>query len=476
MRLFNRFALLASVALITLPAAAHAQTAANLATLRGLAPFDQLLTTPAGKAALKANYAVTAAIQSGGAHQPLLLAFPAQQAQALSDAFEGAGNGAQLADGLGSTLGGAYQALATYSSTDDGATSSFTSAAASAAPVFAYTMAVTRTDAGVAKSFFANGTTDGSAMSSPAAFPLLMGGTISVFDQAYPHPQAAGKAACPVKKDPAGDSRPLQTLKTLATFTATDYFGVKHSSLDYLCGPTDDEQKSPSFPSGHTTVAYTAGMLLALLVPQRYSQEVVSAAEYANDRIVLGAHYPMDIIAGRTLTLYDLAHLLANDPAYVGLSFPVKDGAAPVPSIADFPAALAAAKADVQAALAAKTGMDVATAASHDTSRFASPAKDAAFYEATLTYGLPVVYPAQAGKAEDVLTLAPEAGYLLTAAFHGLSLQQADAILTATEAPGGGFLDNGSAFGVYSRLDLYKASLQAQALLANEAKARAAHK
>jgi hypothetical protein len=31
---------------------------------------------------------------------------------------------------------------------------------------------------------------------------------------------------------------------------------------------------------------------------------------------------------------------------------------------------------------------------------------------------------------------------------------QADAILTLTEGPGDGFLDNGSAFGVYSRLDL----------------------
>ncbi len=57
--------------------------------------------------------------------------------------------------------------------------------------------------------------------------------------------------------------------------------------------------------------------------------------------------------------------------------------------------------------------------------------------------------------------LAPETGYLLTAAFPYLTLDQANAILTATEGPGGGFLDNGSAFGVYSRLDLYRASQQA---------------
>jgi hypothetical protein len=40
---------------------------------------------------------------------------------------------------------------------------------------------------------------------------------------------------------------------------------------------------------------------------------------------------------------------------------------------------------------------------------------------------------------------------------------QADAILTLTEGPGDGFLDNGSAFAVYSRLDLYQAAEQAAA-------------
>jgi hypothetical protein len=39
-----------------------------------------------------------------------------------------------------------------------------------------------------------------------------------------------------------------------------------------------------------------------------------------------------------------------------------------------------------------------------------------------------------------------------------LTLEQADRILTETEGPGGGFLDNGSSFGVYSRLNLYAAA------------------
>jgi hypothetical protein len=84
--------------------------------------------------------------------------------------------------------------------------------------------------------------------------------------------------------------------------------------------------------------------------------------------------------------------------------------------------------------------------------------KNSAFYEATQTYGLPVVFANNAQGNEDVAKLAPEAGYLLTAAFPSLTLAQADAILTLTE-------DNGSAFGIYSRLELYKAAEQAAAFL-----------
>ena len=87
-----------------------------------------------------------------------------------------------------------------------------------------------------------------------------------------------------------------------------------------------------------------------------------------------------------------------------------------------------------------------------------------AFYATTQTYGLPVAHPETADKVEDVAMLAPEAGYLLTVAFSKLSLEEANRILTETEGPGGGFLDDGSAFGVYSRLNLYAAAGRAAAL------------
>jgi hypothetical protein len=183
---------------------------------------------------------------------------------------------------------------------------------------------------------------------------------------------------------------------------------------------------------------------------------VTRAAEYGNDRIVVGAHYAMDVIGGRTLALYDLAQLLANKPGYAG----EQHGKF---KIDDVPTAVAEARAEFAQALAGPCGKGIHDCVEHDATRFADPAKNEAFYETTQTYGLGVVFRQTADDKEDVAKLAPEAGLLLTVAYPKLSLAQADDILTATEGPGGGFLDNGTAFGVYSRLDLYQASREAAA-------------
>jgi hypothetical protein len=99
--------------------------------------------------------------------------------------------------------------------------------------------------------------------------------------------------------------------------------------------------------------------------------------------------------------------------------------------------------------------------------RFNNPAANEAFYNSTQTYNLPVMYPKVAATVEDVGKLAPEAGYLLTAAFPTLTLEQANRIFTETEGPGGGFLNDGSSFGVYSRLNLYAAVKRAAQVVAS---------
>jgi hypothetical protein len=422
---------------------ADAQSPTDMAALTGLAPVTVLSKTDAGKAALGANYVITGGIQNGAILLPTLLPFAEQQQQALQDVTITGGNLAQLADGLGTTLGSAY--LARAHSIDH---KKFTSISSAMADLIRYANATSGGNSSAGKYFFANGTTDGTkpVSTDASAIYTMNGGSPDPFGRAYGLPGGAAGA------DKYGDSRPFQTEPGLTRIIGPDYFNTPSDNYVYNRGPMMDLSNSPSYPSGHTTYGYTGALVLAILVPERYQQMIVRGAEYGNDRIIVGAHYAMDVLGGRTLALYDMAHLLANDPAYVGRSLKTD---AP---INDFRKAVQTAKADLVKTLESACGQPVAVCASQDTGRFSNAASDEAFYDSTQTYNLPVVFPKNAGVLEDVGKLAPEAGYLLTVAFPSLSLEQADRILTETEGPGGGFLDDGNPFGVYSRLNLYAAS------------------
>ncbi|MCV7134429.1 phosphatase PAP2 family protein [Mycobacterium hodleri] len=433
------------------PGTATAQSVTSLTVLRGLTPVATLDNTDAGRAALAANLTVTGAIQNGIANQPTLLPFPDQQQQALRDAFITDGNAYQLADGLGTALGDAYQRLTSYTRDADG-NEDYTNVSPAVANLIAYASDVTKTDSNAGKYFFANATTDGKEPVSPEALAILhqAGGVTDIFGKAYDLPAGSEGA------DAYGDSRPFQTEPHLLTYGGPDFFGNPSDNSSWLRGPEQNLVDSPSYPSGHTTYGYTESLMLALLVPDRYPEMMVRAAEYGNDRVIIGAHYAMDVLGGRTLATYDVAHLLANAAGYVGVE---RDGV----RIDDFRHALAAARTDLTGALAGACGNAVAVCARDDQSRFARPEDNARFVDATQTYGLPAVFGQNVNAAVDVGKVAPEAGYLLTAAYPYLSLEQANAILTATLGPGGGFLDDGSAFGVYSRLDLHRAAQQALA-------------
>ncbi len=448
------------------PLPAAAQSAQNLTALKGLAPVSALGASETGRAALDANLTVTGAIQAGTGAVPFLLPLSDQRQLALRDSFITDGNATELADGLGSRLGDIYQAKARYAADE-----TFTNVAPSVADLLGYTNHVAKSDSNAGKYFFANATTNGKAPVSEAAVAILTerGGTTDVFGKAY------GRPAGTPGSDVHGDARPFQTLPSLFAYRGRDYFDRPSHSLDWLRGPRMNLLDSPSYPSGHTTYGYTEAVVLAILVPERYQQMITRAAEYGSNRIVVGAHYAMDVLGGRAVALHAVAHLLANDPAYVGqvrrnpavVNEMGRETNAAV-TITDYRAAVDAARTDLTAFLKDACGGPIAVCAGGDTGRFRDSAANAALYDATQTYGLPVVHPQRLGTTEDVGRIAPEAGYLLTAAFPVLSLAEANAILTETQGPGGGFLDDGSAFGVYARLNLYAAAGKAAALAARK--------
>jgi PAP2 superfamily len=432
-----------SCVLLTLPVIAQSPT--DIAVLKGLAPITALPNTEAGQAALSANYTMTGGIQTGAIAQPTLLPFAGQQQQALRDAFIANIDLADLCDGLGTTLGAAYLSRAHYIDREHS-----TSVSPAVANVIARAYHTTSANATSAKYFFANATTDGTTSVSAEAMAILktIGGTTDVYGKSYGLPAGSPGA------DTYGNSRPFQTEPNVTRIFGLDYFNSPADNFVYNRGPIMNLINSPSFPSGHTTYGYTGALLLAVLVPERYPQMVARGAEYGNDRILMGAHYSMDIIGGRTLALYDMAHLLANDRAYVGQD--------------DFQAAVKKARADLVSVLRAACGNTIEVCAKEDTGRLSNPAANEVFYAVTQTYDLPIVYPKNAGVLEDVGKLSPEAGYLLTLAFPSLTLEQADRILTETEGPGGGFLDDGLPFGVYSRLNLYAAARRAAQVVAGK--------
>lgn len=449
---------------------AQAQTASDLNALELLAPVTILQPPPqnsqpipnhplGGYAALGANFVVTGGIQTGAIQLPTLLPFAAQQQQALKDVFITSANFAQLSDGLGTTLGSAYLARAHYVDRNDKNATNLTPLVAR---VIAYAYSTTQANATAGKFFFANETTNGTNKVSRAAQDIMtkFKGAPDMFGVAYGFPAGSPGA------DKYGNSRPFQTEPLLAHIIGSDYFQTPADNIVYNRGVMMNLVNSPSYPSGHTTYGYTGAIVLAILVPERYPEMMVRAAEYGTDRIIMGAHYAMDVIGGRTLALYDMAHLLMNDPTYVGQ----KQNHSGV-IIHDFKGEILKARTETTAILQSACGDTIVKCAVQDTGRMSQEAANAAFYASTLTYNLPVVYPANANVLEDVAKVAPEAGYLLTAAFPYLTLEQANQILTETEGPGGGFLDIDDRFskpkspvGVYSRLNLYAASKRALAL------------
>lgn len=69
---------------------------------------------------------------------------------------------------------------------------------------------------------------------------------------------------------------------------------------------------SGSFPSGHTTFAYSKGTGLAYLLPELGPEIMARASEAGNNRIVLGVHYPLDIMGGRIAGQWGVADALSD--------------------------------------------------------------------------------------------------------------------------------------------------------------------
>lgn len=76
--------------------------------------------------------------------------------------------------------------------------------------------------------------------------------------------------------------------------------------------------RSGAFPSGHTSQAYWQGTALATLLPELAPQILARTAEAGDNRIVMGAHWALDVISGRMMG-QKIVQLRLADPAFAML-------------------------------------------------------------------------------------------------------------------------------------------------------------
>ncbi|MCX8957858.1 acid phosphatase [Erwinia psidii] len=167
-----------------------------------------------------------------------------------------------------------------------------------------------------------------------------------------------------------------------------------------------------SYPSGHTNTAYTDALLLGEMLPERFVPLVDRAARYGYSRMVLGVHYPIDLMGSRMVAQRNVAGYL-NDAKYHAL--------------------FDEARQQLRAALEKACGTSLAECAKPQGAGdpYTAPQMKA-FYRYTMTYHL----PQEKVKASPVVV--PEgAEVLLEGPLPHLSAVQRRQLMVSTALPGG---------------------------------------
>lgn len=242
---------------------------------------------------------------------------------------------------------------------------------------------------------------------SDALGPRLGRAFITAYDKGE-----LGKAAALIKASEIG------TGKAKKHFHNDRPFLVKGNTIHLVPDDTVVKDNKPytadggSFPSGHTNTGVTDALLLAQMIPERYDALVTRGARYGYSRLVLGVHYPLDVMGSRMVAESNVATFL-NDPAYRALFNEARD--------------------QLRAALAKECGVSLTECAkpAGKDDPYSSPAMRT-FYTFTMTYDL----PRQAGE-QGALAVPQGAEVLLETALTQLSAAQRRALMVKTALPAG---------------------------------------
>jgi acid phosphatase (class A) len=78
------------------------------------------------------------------------------------------------------------------------------------------------------------------------------------------------------------------------------------------CLPTKGWREARDYPSGHAARAWTWGLVLAALLPDRRQQLISRAQAYADSRVICGFHSPTGANGGRTVAVLAVNSLMRD--------------------------------------------------------------------------------------------------------------------------------------------------------------------
>lgn len=195
----------------------------------------------------------------------------------------------------------------------------------------------------------------------------------------------------------------------------------------YDDGVHDFYGTTKSFPSGHTNQATWITTLLAVMLPELAPQLLARGSESGYNRMVMGVHYPLDVIGGR-MTGTAAAADRWNDPK-------MRD-------------ALLQAGQEIRRELEWRTGKPLGEAVASD-SAYRSTADSVAEYTQRMNYGF-----APIGRTDAPMVVPQAAPDLLLGAHPTLTYAQRAEVLRQTAVPSGSPLDDQGPRGSWQRLNL----------------------
>ena len=78
------------------------------------------------------------------------------------------------------------------------------------------------------------------------------------------------------------------------------------------CVPVKPGPAATSYPSGHTSLGFAMGVVLASLMPEKAQIILARSSEFAEHRLVCGMHFRSDIVAGQEFGTVVAIRLMQN--------------------------------------------------------------------------------------------------------------------------------------------------------------------